>query len=114
MSSLSHIDLDTVILIALFAVFLIVALITSPILLIIVLVALLICIYLPQSRPLLVGFLVILFSLPLYVIISILPLDPALRVILQVAVYAILLFITFFYVIREYEKRVRRVRAEIK
>jgi SNF family Na+-dependent transporter len=113
MSSLSHIDLDTVILIVLFAVFLIVAFITSPILLIIVLVALLICIYLPQYRALIVGFLVILFSLPLYVIISILPLDPILRVILQVAVYAILLFITFFYVIREYEKRVRRVRAEI-
>jgi 4-hydroxybenzoate polyprenyltransferase len=114
MSSLSHIDSGTVILIALFAVFFTVALIiSSPVLLIVALVALLICIYFPQYRALVVGFLAILFSLPLYVIISILPLDPTLRVFLQIAAYAVLLFMTFYYIVKEYEK-VRRVRAIIK
>ncbi len=98
---LRNIDIESVIL----TVFFIIALITNIILLLIVLIATILCIYFPQYRGLIVGLLVALFSLPVYLLISILPLDPTVRIILQLIAYSLLMSIVYLFVIRGYEKR---------
>jgi positive regulator of sigma E activity len=64
----------------------------------------------PRLRPLIIAF-AIVFTAPLiYILLSLLPIDPLVRIALQLIAFIIFFFLGLYITLREYYKRIRASR----
>lgn len=64
----------------------------------------------PRLRPLIIAF-VIAFTAPLiYILLSLLPIDPLIRIALQLTAFTIFFFLGLYLILREYYRRIRMSR----